>query len=58
VSHGAEEGSGTFTSGQPESYSIFPLALLPGMNHEDVKAELTIDKVVFDDNTIWSANGH
>jgi hypothetical protein len=31
---------------------------LPGMNHEDVKAELTIDKVVFDDNTIWSANGH
>jgi hypothetical protein len=31
---------------------------LSEMNHEDVKAELTIDKVVFDDNTIWSANGH
>ena len=31
---------------------------LAGMNHEDVKAELTIDKVVFDDNTTWSANGY
>jgi hypothetical protein len=27
-------------------------------DHEDVKAELTIEKVVFDDNTIWSADGH
>jgi hypothetical protein len=28
------------------------------MNHDDVLPELHINKVVFEDNTIWSAEAH